>query len=161
MKAVTIWQPWAWLIVEGIKRVENRSWSLPGSYRGPLVIHAGKSRAGLHWTEDLTIRDLVPNLPARKDLPRGMIVGVVEVVRCLPVADYLRKYPDDPFACGPICWEFRNAMALSDPIPYIGARRIFDIPDRITRSLRAEIGPAIRRANRSSNHPAQIVRRTV
>lgn len=36
---LTIRQPWAWSIVHGRKRVENRSWQM--NYRGPLLIHAG------------------------------------------------------------------------------------------------------------------------
>ena len=42
MYALTIHQPWAWAIMAGIKRVENRTWRT--SHRGPLVIHAGKHR---------------------------------------------------------------------------------------------------------------------
>ena len=38
MKALSVRQPWAHLIVTGIKRVENRFWETP--YRGPLLIHA-------------------------------------------------------------------------------------------------------------------------
>ena len=45
MKAITISQPWAHLIVRGEKRVENRTW--PTEHRGPLAIHAGKSLAEL------------------------------------------------------------------------------------------------------------------
>lgn len=42
MKALTIRQPWAWAIVHGPKRLENRDW--PGcSYRGPILIHASKN----------------------------------------------------------------------------------------------------------------------
>lgn len=40
MKAITIWQPYATLIVLGVKRFETRHWET--SYRGPLVIHAAK-----------------------------------------------------------------------------------------------------------------------
>src|SRR5438045_8559495 len=39
MKALSIRQPWAWLIVNGHKPVENRSWST--KYTGKLLIHAG------------------------------------------------------------------------------------------------------------------------
>lgn len=42
MKALTVWQPWAWLIAEGVKDVENRTWA--ARYRGPLLIHAGKRK---------------------------------------------------------------------------------------------------------------------
>lgn len=38
--ALSIQQPWAWLIVNGHKDIENRSWRT--SRRGPVAIHAGK-----------------------------------------------------------------------------------------------------------------------
>jgi hypothetical protein len=40
VKALTLHQPWATAIAEGIKAIETRSWST--AYRGPLAIHAGK-----------------------------------------------------------------------------------------------------------------------
>jgi len=40
MKAITIWQPYATLIMLGLKEFETRSWAT--NYRGPLVIHAAK-----------------------------------------------------------------------------------------------------------------------
>lgn len=39
-KAISIMQPWAWLIVNGHKDIENRDW--PTKFRGPVAIHAGK-----------------------------------------------------------------------------------------------------------------------
>jgi hypothetical protein len=42
MKALTIWQPYAALVVNGIKDVENRGWKPPPSLMGErLAIHAG------------------------------------------------------------------------------------------------------------------------
>lgn len=38
MKIVSVKQPWASLIVRGVKDIENRSWST--IYRGPLLVHA-------------------------------------------------------------------------------------------------------------------------
>ena len=40
MKAITIWQPWAELIILGFKKIETRSWET--NYRGRIAIHAGK-----------------------------------------------------------------------------------------------------------------------
>lgn len=39
MKAITLWQPWASLIVDGRKKIETRS--IPRYYNGPVAIHAG------------------------------------------------------------------------------------------------------------------------
>lgn len=43
MKALTIWQPWASLIIEGLKPREFRSWAAPEAVVGQrIVIHAAK-----------------------------------------------------------------------------------------------------------------------
>ena len=41
MKALTIKEPWATLIIDGYKKYEFRSWKT--NYRGKLLIHAGMS----------------------------------------------------------------------------------------------------------------------
>lgn len=42
MKALTVWQPWASLIIEGAKPYEFRGWRAPRSMIGQrIVIHAG------------------------------------------------------------------------------------------------------------------------
>lgn len=47
MKALTIWQPWASLIVKGYKRFEFRRYPAPRSLIGQrIVIHAGKHKVG-------------------------------------------------------------------------------------------------------------------
>ena len=38
MKAITIKQPWASLIVHGIKDIENRTWPCPKKYLGQRVL---------------------------------------------------------------------------------------------------------------------------
>jgi hypothetical protein len=46
MKALTIWQPWPLLIVEGFKPYEFRGWPAPRSIVGQrIVIHAAKRKA--------------------------------------------------------------------------------------------------------------------
>lgn len=45
MKALTLWQPWATLVALGLKRYETRGWTT--LYRGPLAIHAAKTRKGI------------------------------------------------------------------------------------------------------------------
>ncbi|MCG0445699.1 ASCH domain-containing protein [Pseudomonas aeruginosa] len=41
MKALSIRQPWAWLVANGHKDIENRDWAT--SFRGRFLIHAAKS----------------------------------------------------------------------------------------------------------------------
>lgn len=51
MKAITIKQPWASLIVHGIKDIENRTWLT--HFRGRVLIHAAGSH-GRKFSVDLT-----------------------------------------------------------------------------------------------------------
>lgn len=72
MKALTIKQPWASLIMAGIKDVENRTW--PTTYRGPLLIHAGLGVD--EWGLDKH-GHLIDHVPA------GVILGRVTVADCV------------------------------------------------------------------------------
>ena len=71
IKALSVRQPFATLIINGDKTIEGRS--RPIIYRGPLVICASKSKAYL--SED------------DADFPRGVAVGVVEIVGCRPMKE--------------------------------------------------------------------------
>ncbi|KFC64012.1 hypothetical protein FG93_05522 [Bosea sp. LC85] len=107
MKALSIMQPWAWLIVNGHKAIENRNWRC--HYRGPVLIHAGKkvdtwARADL-WRG----RHPVTGAPIALDLPdafdRGGIVGEAEIVDCV-------ERSDDPWFVGRFGIVLRNARPL-------------------------------------------------
>lgn len=119
MKCLTVCQPWPWGIIHGPKRIENRSW--PTSYRGPLAIHAGKSKA---WLQDsLPDGTRVP----LQEMEFGKIIGVVDLVGCVPI----EQVADDPFAYGPWCWILQNPRALAVPIPYKGQLGLFEVPDAL------------------------------
>src|SRR5690606_6676859 len=82
MKALSIRQPWAWLIVNADrypdpKLIENRTWST--KIRGQILIHAGQTFDQDGYNYVLASRpDLVGILPAPADLERGGIVGQAE-----------------------------------------------------------------------------------
>ena len=79
MKVLSIRQPWAWLIVNGHKDVENRKWKT--NFRGQVLIHASKQidADGAIWVEE-TFPGLC-KYPTQ--LERGGIVGTVEIVDCV------------------------------------------------------------------------------
>lgn len=87
MKALSINQPWAWLIVNGFKAVENRNWST--NFRGDFLIHAGKrfDKDGYDF-----IKERFPQIPlpskAELDTEMGGIVGKARLVGC---AHYSQK----------------------------------------------------------------------
>lgn len=83
MKALSVRQPWAWLIIHAGKDVENRTWYT--HYRGPLLIHASKGCTRAEYESALDFCDLLelPKPPPLKDLHRGGIVGAVVVEDCV------------------------------------------------------------------------------
>lgn len=117
VKALTLHPIWAWLVIHGPKRVENRSWAT--RHRGLLAIHAGKTR-----TTEVADRAFLDrlNLTPPLTLPVGVILGVVDLLDCVPFGPALAS---DPLASGPICWLLANPRALCEPFPVRGARMIW------------------------------------
>jgi len=86
MKALSIRQPWAWLITHGPKDIENRNWKT--NFRGPFLIHTGKEVSpDFNAIKKQCKQDLDIDIPAWQDLPTGGIVGVSRVVDCVTESD--------------------------------------------------------------------------
>jgi hypothetical protein len=100
MKALSIRQPWAHLIANGIKTIENRTWRT--DYRGPLLIHAG-ARWYDEPVEDIERRYRI-TIP--RELPLGGIVGIADLVGIL-------EESNDPYFVGPFGWVLKNALPLA------------------------------------------------
>lgn len=130
MKTITICEPYATLISRGIKRVENRTW--PTSYRGPLAIHAGKSRDWLDLNDDGTA-DEEYGIPL-SEMAFCCVVAVAELVACLHI-DIIRggmfdaAYPwlrEHEHTEGPWCLVLENVVRLPEPIPAKGAQGLWN-----------------------------------
>ena len=80
MKALTLKQPWATLVSEGIKEYEFRSWKT--NYRGKVLIHAG---AGIDKKEMERFKDLNLKYPSKR------IIAEVEIEDCLELDDKLNQ----------------------------------------------------------------------
>lgn len=132
MKAITICQPYAHLITlpeshQCHKRIENRTWKT--NYRGPLLIHAGKSRKFM-------FADTLDEFQIRGEtLAYGAIVARAELICCVHVSDTYRPYglPDDlqwvrwhMHTEGPYCWILANIQPLAVPIPCNGAQGLWE-----------------------------------
>lgn len=146
MKALTIKQPWAFAIRCGLKTIENRSW--PTAYRGPLAIHAGKSRSYLDDTQPEDWHSLIPGLPDFALLDYGKIVAVCQLADCVPLAEVRHQ----PFALGPWCWLLDGIQSLTLPFPWTGAQGLFDIPDDLIKRALAEASASARQASSPPPH---------
>lgn len=135
MKALSIRQPWASLILKAKKDIENREW--PTNVRGRILIHAAKGMTRAEHedaiafavdairsdprndgaTRKVTLRELGFDFDA---LERGGIVGSVEIVDCV-------QHSDSPWFVG------RYGFVLRDPrplpfTPWKGQLGFFEVP---------------------------------
>jgi len=122
IKALSIRQPWAWLIVNGFKDIENREW--PTRYRGRFQVHAGKTMTrGDYDACRLFCSSIgfdISRIPSPHDLRLGGIVGEAEIVDCVDVSDspwfvgsngfVLRSPKVTPFV------SCRGALGFFDPV---------------------------------------------
>ena len=94
MKLLTIKQPWASLICLGIKDVENRTWRQKSLVGEKLLIMSSKKDVDIAKTNAIW-RDeyfrLVKNgvIPSLELLPKGKIIGYVDVVDIKEEYDYI------------------------------------------------------------------------
>lgn len=134
MKAISLWQPWASLWLSPRKVHETRHW--PTDHRGPLCVHAAK-RLVTDCGEELD-EICISEFGAlwRRTLPRGALLGTVDLIDCLPTNARPMFMPmnGDDLACGDFSadrygWR-RDSFSLFDkPIPYIGRQGFFQVPD--------------------------------
>jgi len=143
VKALSIKQPWAWLIANGFKDIENRNWRHTPKLRGRFLIHAGQrmdeemgellrryviganvmSLTGFARVDSSTLSRLLKEYPGSSSLPVGGIVGEAEIV------DVVRQ-SGSPWFFGPLGFVLKNAR----PLPFMPCRGqlgFFDVDYRL------------------------------
>ena len=87
MKALSIRQPWAWLICKGYKDIENRDWGT--GFRGRIYVHAGKIPDDDAWDFvedrlDYKVWDAIWDKTwLDRNLTKGAVIGEVDIVDCV------------------------------------------------------------------------------
>ena len=114
MKALTIKEPWASLIVQGFKKYEFRSWKT--NYRGKILIHAGLSREDVDRFKDYNL-----------DISSGEIIGEAYITDCIKVDDeYDKELREiDPIVygnnhVGVYAFKLENALKYEDKVKVKG-----------------------------------------
>lgn len=152
MKAISIWQPHASLIISGQKSYETRSWPAWRSLIGHRIwIHAGKAQDDLlDLHEYLVERDaglgtdpdsdaFVTALKASgftylRELPRGCLLGTAVLAASLPTDRLVSPGPFGDFSPGRYAWRMTDLIPLPKPIPYVGRQGFFEVPDDVALS---------------------------
>ena len=143
MKALSIKQPWAWLICAGYKDIENRDWrigrkpALGGTFQNRglelpsrICVHAGKNGDWSEETEDFLYRifdaDFPFHIPRLGTSPEqfGAIIGEVDITGCVAKSD-------SPWFTGKYGFTLANPALYDKPIPYRGQLGFFEIPEEV------------------------------
>jgi hypothetical protein len=126
--ALSIKQPWATLVVAGLKSVEVRRW--PTSRRGQVLIHAAR----VPDPRELGWKLVPPELSESAQLAGG-IVGMAELTECLAYhdlesfnADQAKHRNDPTWFLEPVLYGFQFANPVSLAFrPYPGWMRFFPV----------------------------------
>lgn len=78
LKALSLKQPFAWLIANGYLLVDDRSWGT--QYRGPILIHASKGLYEAYYHYIKTHTDIP--IPDKDKLEYGGVVGMAKLIFC-------------------------------------------------------------------------------
>lgn len=142
IRALTIWQPWAWAIVHGWKPVENRTWPCPSWMLGHrLAIHGGKRfdpGAERFVCKQLGQAELPPAAHAQgvlglvipwrnlEECPvratGGACTTCHSVSTCAKARDPVVK---SGWLTGPVGWVLRDQVAFEEPIACRGAQGLW------------------------------------
>lgn len=127
MRALSIQQPWAWLIVNGYKDVENRTWS--SGYRGPVLIHAGR-RPAPDFSRACEVAKYLCGVRPPAELQYGGIVGIATITDCV-------TSDTSPWFGGPYGFRLRDAR----PLPFVackGALGFFEVAPAVSAALQLQ-----------------------
>ena len=118
MKALSVKQPFAYLLGDGLKSLEVRSW--PTEHRGELLICASASPKNFFWHDETS--------KVERLLHAGCMIAVVNVMDCRPMTKGDAEAACSPFVKGAFVWA-TEPVRWCRPVPVIGRLQLFDVPD--------------------------------
>lgn len=152
MKAITVIQPWASFLACGIKCIETRTWST--DYRGPLLIHASRSRLSRVDEQKLMSREAfqyamhelrkVFGMAVRRfrDLPTGAVVGMCKIHDVQSTTAFVpqnwgtHELGLGDFGRGRWAWIMRDQKRV-EPIECRGKLQLWTPPRRVIEKVKA------------------------
>lgn len=122
MKVLSLTEPYATLIKNGIKTIETRSWKT--KYRGKLYIHASSTKIPKSFKDNKELMSLI-NID---ELNYGKIICSCDLVDCIEMTDSFinqvkenkNEYISGIYASGRYAWILKNIEILDNPIPAKG-----------------------------------------
>jgi hypothetical protein len=137
MKAFTVYQPYAYAIVAGIKPHETRPRRT--NIRGRVAVHAGKR--GFYAGGPLAVKQKTDAIRVISEteyeqkgerpieelpyFPKGVVIGTIEIVDCVPVEEVLPTLTErerllGDYSPGRFAWVLKDPIMFDKPIPATG-----------------------------------------
>ncbi|CCG43340.1 ASCH domain-containing protein [Magnetospirillum molischianum] len=137
MKALSVWQPWALLLVTGHKRIETRPWPAPNGLIGQEVAIAScknlrTEQRVAYAAPDFQVHYAATGLPPLAELPRGAVIGKTKLLDCKLMTDELiARIPDRErafgiYAPGRFAWFMGEPIRFNNPVPASGRLGLWD-----------------------------------
>nr|XP_010904584.1 uncharacterized protein LOC105031974 isoform X2 [Elaeis guineensis] len=137
---LTMHQPWASLLVHGIKRIEGRSW--PAPLTGRLWIHAASKvpdaetiKAMEEFYREIYATNGITDIKFPEHYPVSRLLGCVEVVGCLKSEELVcwEALPESVRLEGltDFCWLCQNPQKLLVPFEMRGYQGVYNLEKRI------------------------------
>jgi hypothetical protein len=137
MKTISIWQPFASLIVSGCKVFETRTWPAPASRIGERIgIAATKTilpAQRAHIADpDFQRAYATTGQPVFEDLPRGMLLGYATLDSVEMMTEELMNDVSEEeklygwWELGNYAWRLTNPVAFKQPCIIRGQQGIYD-----------------------------------
>ena len=159
MRALTFHQPWAQLMVWGLKNIETRSWPAPGNLIGQrIAIHAGKrDPRPTDWNIEVQ-RVVLQRAGSSHSMPMGAVVATARLIKCMQVVsepdsiglvicrgfgelsdepEYdatIRTDPYGDFSMGRWLWVFQDVRRV-DSVPINGRQGVWTLPSELVAEL--------------------------
>lgn len=152
MKAISLWNPWAYAMAVGHKRNETRHWKT--SHRGELVICASKKKLDEVAYSVARMHGYLKDFTAVEDeMKFGMAICVVDLLDVVrtehftfktetsesPMLINEREYSLGNYGPGRFAWVTANLRRLKNPVPVIGRQALWNLPDEVEALIRAQL----------------------
>lgn len=145
LRVISLWQPWANLVIDAHKEYETRSWrpNHPYAIGSLLVIHAAK-----RWQKDQQnmfnrFQRFYPSTLAHykeEPLQFGVALGIARLVNIvqtesLNLGDDLSEmeYEFGDYTAGRFAWKLQVVSKFKEPVPLTGHQGLFwwECPDNL------------------------------
>ncbi len=119
MRVLSLTEPYATLIKNGIKTIETRSWKT--NYRGKLYIHASSTKIPKENNDNVELMSLID----KNELNYGNIICSCELIDCIEMTDdFIEKiknnnkneYITGIYSKGRYAWILKDIQILKEPI---------------------------------------------